>query len=94
MSPTTEDVWQARLAREASVPEDRVARMQRHNPAIIPRNHLVEAALVAAAEHSDLAPLERLLAVLATPFDHARVPAEFAEPAGPAAPPYRTFCGT
>ncbi len=86
--------WQARLAREASVTDDRVARMQRHNPALIPRNHLVEAALVAAAEHSDLAPLERLLAVLATPFDHARVPTEFAEPEGPAAPPYRTFCGT
>ena len=86
--------WQARLAREASVTDDRVARMQRHNPALIPRNHLVEAALVAAADHGDLAPLERLLAALATPFDHARVPTEFAEPEGPAAPPYRTFCGT
>ncbi len=86
--------WQARLAREASGTDDRVARMQRHNPALIPRNHLVEDALTAAAEHGDLAPLERLLAALATPFDHARVPAAFTEPAGPAAPPYRTFCGT
>jgi len=85
--------WQARLAREASVPEDRVARMQRHNPAIIPRNHKVEAALTAAADDGDLAPLERLLAALATPFDHARVPVEFSEP-DPGARPYRTFCGT
>ena len=86
--------WQARLAREAATPETRVARMQRHNPAIIPRNHQVEAALIAAADHGDLAPLERLLAALATPFDYARVPAEFAEPAAPDARPYRTFCGT
>ena len=86
--------WQARLAREGVTPEARVARMQRHNPAIIPRNHLVEAALTAAADAGDLAPLERLLAALATPFDHARVPAEFAEPAAPGARPYRTFCGT
>jgi uncharacterized protein YdiU (UPF0061 family) len=76
------------------VPEARAARMQRHNPAIIPRNHKVEAALTAAADHGDLAPLERLLAALATPFDHARVPAEFAEPADSGARPYRTFCGT
>ena len=68
--------------------------MQRHNPAIIPRNHQVEAALTAAADDGDLAPLERLLAALATPFDHARVPVEFAGPAAPDARPYRTFCGT
>jgi serine/tyrosine/threonine adenylyltransferase len=86
--------WQARLAREASDPDARVARMQRHNPAIIPRNHTVEAALTAAADDGDLAPLERLLAALATPFDHVRVPAEFAAPADPGARPYRTFCGT
>ena len=86
--------WQGRLAHEAVTPEPRVERMQRHNPAIIPRNHQVEAALTAAADDGDLAPLERLLAALATPFDHARVPVEFAEPAAPDARPYRTFCGT
>lgn len=47
-------------------------------------------ALTAAADQ-DLAPLERLLAALATPFDYARVPAEFAEPAAPDARPHRTF---
>jgi uncharacterized protein YdiU (UPF0061 family) len=86
--------WQARLAREASVPEERLARMQRHNPAIIPRNHAVEAALTSAADHGDLAPLERLLAALATPFDQTPVAAELAAPADPGARPYRTFCGT
>jgi serine/tyrosine/threonine adenylyltransferase len=86
--------WQARLAREALAPEERTARMQRHNPAIIPRNHVVETALTAATDHGDLAPLERLLAALATPFDHTGVPTEFAEPADPGTRPYRTFCGT
>jgi uncharacterized protein YdiU (UPF0061 family) len=62
---------------------------------VIPRNHLVEEALTAASDHADLAPLERLLAAIANPFDPSALPpAPFLEPAPPEAPPYRTFCGT
>jgi uncharacterized protein YdiU (UPF0061 family) len=86
--------WQARLAREARPLADAVALMQASSPAIIPRNHKVEEALTAAAERADMAPLERLLAALARPFDHVNVPPEFASPAPEDAGPYRTFCGT
>ena len=71
-----------------------VARIQASSPAIIPRNHKVEEALAAATERADMAPLERLLAALARPFDHGNVPPEFASPAPPDAAAYRTFCGT
>jgi uncharacterized protein YdiU (UPF0061 family) len=62
---------------------------------VIPRNHIVEAAL-AAAEKGNLAPMNRLLGVLAKPFEHGNVPAELKEPAPVVAgdEPYRTFCGT
>jgi uncharacterized protein YdiU (UPF0061 family) len=69
------------------------ALMRRHNPAFIPRNHLVEAALLAATRDDDLSVLHRLLEVLAAPYDHdADLPA-FREP-GPRGTRYRTFCGT
>ena len=38
--------------------------MRRHNPAFIPRNHLVEEALFAATEGHDLTVMQRLLDVL------------------------------
>ena len=67
--------------------------MRRHNPAVIPRNHHVEAALEAATGDGDLSVTERLLDVLATPYDHDRDLGLFSAP-GPDAQPYRTFCGT
>ena len=67
--------------------------MNAHNPAVIPRNYLVEAALT-AANGSDLAPLERLLNALANPYDESGKPVELLNPPPPGTPPCRTFCGT
>ncbi len=86
--------WQARLARQPQTAEAAAAVMQRHNPAVIPRNHKVEEALTAASERGDLGPLERLLAAVAAPYDHAWARPGFTEPAGPGGRSYRTFCGT
>jgi uncharacterized protein YdiU (UPF0061 family) len=68
--------------------------MDRANPVYIPRNHLVEEALTAATA-GDLAPFERLLDVVGSPFEArpgleryaARAPEDFGAT-------YRTFCGT
>ena len=67
--------------------------MRRHNPAVIPRNHKVEQALEAATQADDYSVMERLLEVLATPYDHGRDAPEFSAPDS-AGRPYRTFCGT
>jgi uncharacterized protein YdiU (UPF0061 family) len=85
--------WRARLDAEAADPGDRAATMRRANPAFIPRNHRVEAAL-AAAEQGDLAPFERLLAVLAHPFDDQPDAADLATPPRPEEEIDATFCGT
>ncbi len=53
--------------------------MRRANPAFIPRNHNVEAALAAAVE-GDLAPFERLHAVLSRPYDDQPESADLATP--------------
>ena len=67
--------------------------MRAHNPAFIPRNHNVEAALMAATTSHDFSVMERLLEVLAAPYDHERDLPMFSAP-GPDGRSYRTFCGT
>jgi serine/tyrosine/threonine adenylyltransferase len=67
--------------------------MDRVNPLYIPRNHLVEEALAAAAD-GDLDPLERLLEAVTTPFAERPGLERFAAPAPPDFGAYRTFCGT
>ncbi|MBS0660939.1 MAG: YdiU family protein [Verrucomicrobia bacterium] len=86
--------YRRRLAEQSVSPAESLALRRAHNPAIIPRNHLVEAALTAAVQERDLAPLQRLHTALARPFEHDSAPAEFRQPAGPASRAYRTFCGT
>ena len=65
--------------------------MQAANPAIIPRNHRIEQ-MIEAAVAGDMAPFERLMTALATPYvetdaDLSRAPSE--QEIVPA-----TFCGT
>ncbi|MPZ63737.1 MAG: YdiU family protein, partial [Propionibacteriales bacterium] len=67
--------------------------MDRVNPVYIPRNHLVEAVLVAATE-GDLHPLGRLLDAVATPYEERPDLERYAAPAPKDFGAYRTFCGT
>ena len=82
--------WQDRLGREGNS-DDAYALMRSVNPAVIPRNYLVEEAL-AAAEQDNLTPLHDLLAAITRPYEggdrarYAEIP--------PPTPGYRTFCGT
>ncbi len=85
--------WEARRARQPQSPVESEDLMRRHNPAFIPRNHNVEAALHAATSMDDYSVMARLLDVLATPYDHGRdLPMYSTSSSGEQ--PYRTFCGT
>lgn len=86
------DKWKARLDRQSQSSVESEQLRRDSNPAFIPRNHLVEAAL-ASAEQDDLGPMERLLEILAKPFDHSRQVAEYQQP-DLSGESYRTFCGT
>ncbi|MFN0130406.1 MAG: protein adenylyltransferase SelO [Verrucomicrobiales bacterium] len=86
--------WLARRVRQSQSLDESSALMRQRNPAVIPRNHLVEAALNAASRDQDLSHFHRLLEVLVHPFDHERHAPEFRAPAPADAPTYRTFCGT
>ncbi|MDD8023061.1 MAG: YdiU family protein [Paracoccaceae bacterium] len=81
--------WQARLADEF----DPQTVMARANPVRIPRNHQIEAAIVAAVD-GDFARFHRLGAALATPFDPAPEFADLEAAPRPEERVERTFCGT
>jgi uncharacterized protein YdiU (UPF0061 family) len=85
--------WRERYDQQTAAPERRIAAMRSANPAVTPRNHLVEAALEAAVKGEDMRPFDNLLAVLAAPFSE---PADdtYRQPAPPSVYSYRTFCGT
>ena len=88
------DRWKQRLSRETIDAEQRASAMRRVNPAFIPRNHRVEAALSAAVERNDYEPFNTLLKILERPFDDQPEFADFRHPGAIGSVPYRTFCGT
>jgi len=86
--------WRERVAREPQIGAERAAHMRRVNPAFIPRNHRVEAALEAASTHLNFEPFRRLLKVLENPYDDQPASVEFQQPPGPGERVHRTYCGT
>lgn len=86
--------WQARLRRQPQPLDAAVELMRAHNPAFIPRNHKVDEALNAATERGDLEVFQRLLEVLAKPYDHSHDRTEYSAPPAPGKRAYQTFCGT
>lgn len=86
--------WQARLGRQEESKELSYEMMKNSNPAVIPRNHRVEAALEAAVKNGDYSVMERLLDVLASPYDYSKEQDEYTKLPEIVDPYYRTFCGT
>ena len=84
------DRWQARLSSDRPAV---AAAMDRVNPVYIPRNHRVEEALSAATE-GDMAPFDRLVEVLARPFDERPGLEAYAHPAPASFGRHITYCGT
>jgi uncharacterized protein YdiU (UPF0061 family) len=85
--------WNARRAQQSQCDAESATLMRAHNPAFIPRNHRVEEALLAATSAGDLSVMEKLLEVLANPFDYERDLPKYTEP-GTDHGTYRTYCGT
>jgi serine/tyrosine/threonine adenylyltransferase len=85
--------WEERLLQEHQTKAEGQALMRKVNPSYIPRNHLVEEALL-AAEKGDMEPFHQLLEVIQQPYvlrpslaNYQNTPAAFDET-------YQTFCGT
>ena len=86
--------WRARLTQESAAATDRQASMYLANPALIPRNHLVEAAISAATDQDDFSVFHALLETLAEPMQYRDDLALYATPPRPEQVVSQTFCGT
>ena len=85
--------WRLRLAKEPQDAKARWTAIKAVNPAYIPRNHRIEAAIQAALK-DDLRPFNELVEVLSRPFVDQPDFAEYADPPQPHERVLRTFCGT
>lgn len=96
--PGTYDAWAAqwrrRLEDEPATAQERAGAMRKVNPAFIPRNHRVEAALNAAVEREDFGPFEELLDVVSRPYEDRPELEAYTHPARPEERVCQTFCGT
>ena len=82
--------WRSRLADESAP----ATAMRRVNPAIIPRNHLVEAALQAAVYRNDFAPFHTLLDLVSEPWVDRADRVAYTLPPREEERVRQTFCGT
>lgn len=88
------ELWQARLDRQEESKAASHQLMRKSNPAVIPRNHRVEAALEAAVKQGDYSVMEQLLDVLSSPYSYTPEQEEYCTVPALSTRPYRTFCGT
>ncbi|ANE47898.1 hypothetical protein SY83_18170 [Paenibacillus swuensis] len=86
--------WQARLGRQQEPITSSRELMRVSNPAVIPRNHLVEEALEAAVEEEDYSVMKQLIEVLASPFDYSVNQDKYCSLPQTSIGRYRTYCGT
>jgi len=86
--------WRRRLDEEPKDVQARSALMRSVNPAVIPRNHLVEAALDAASRRQNFQPFEELLDAVSRPYEERPELERLTIPARPEEAVLQTFCGT
>jgi len=87
--------WLVRVHGQNKSRDEMQALMKSQNPAIIPRNFLVEEAL-AAAENNDYSVAKKLISALKNPYDYSPSQEEFSKinPLSNCNCNYKTFCGT
>ena len=87
--------WKQRLGREEDADlTKRAEAMDKANPIYIPRNHLVEEALIDAVDQGALDKFDTLMQLLKTPYTLQEDKEKYAEPAPKDAAPHVTYCGT
>lgn len=85
--------WQSLIDQQPGGLPEALNRMASVNPIVIPRNHLVQAALD-EAEQGSMTRFDELLKACATPYDIAHAASIYAKPPPENFGPYVTYCGT
>ena len=83
--------WMHRIQKQKEGEKASKLMMLKHNPAVIPRNYLVERALSLAVMEQDYKLLNDLISALQKPYEDSKI---FSEPPLEEDMSYQTFCGT
>ena len=83
--------WENRVLINNGSVEKSIKLMKKNNPTVIPRNHKVEEALV-AANNNELSLTKKLLSILNKPYDNQHDIEDYLSPSSNNE--YQTFCGT
>lgn len=86
--------WFARVEQEDRSLAKSAAAMCAFNPSVIPRNHLVEAAIRAGEDNDDFGPFNALVDEVTRPFDERPENSMYILPPLPDEIVHQTFCGT
>jgi uncharacterized protein YdiU (UPF0061 family) len=86
--------WKKRLQSVHVSMEQAQAVMKKNNPYVIPRNNVIEEALIQASKYNDYSLFNEFLTVLRTPFDYQRVYQDEFVKNPIDNHDYVTFCGT
>ena len=86
--------WKYRLSLEKKSKKEILNLMLGVNPAIIPRNHIVEKSILAAELNSNYSYFNNLIEVLKKPYEEIEKNKEYQKPPNPDEEVFRTFCGT
>lgn len=86
--------WQERLRDEVCEPVACAAAMRRTNPAVIPRNHMVEAAIRAAEDNGDFQPFNDMVDEVILPFEPRPASSRYVQQPAHHEVVSKTFCGT
>ncbi|MFT6077353.1 MAG: hypothetical protein ACJA02_000304 [Myxococcota bacterium] len=86
--------WRNRIDQQELGEEEIFIKMNKINPAFIPRNHLIEKAIRKAADENDFNETKKLLEILQNPFDKIDGFNDYYLPARNEEKIGNTFCGT
>lgn len=89
-----EKLWKLRLKKQNQSSGQILQQMKQSNPAIIPRNYLVEQVLEEAVSQDNLVPFKQFLSALQDPYAYSEEQERYAMPAPTDQGNYQTFCGT
>jgi uncharacterized protein YdiU (UPF0061 family) len=84
--------WKAKWLQRVSSVDMYENLLEDYNPSVIPRNHLVEEALIQASEFENMKPFNELLEMLQSPYSSYNSEKYQTPPKSDAS--YQTFCGT
>lgn len=86
--------WREKLAEERATADGIKDLMRSVNPAVIPRNHMVEAAIRAAEDRGGFAPFHALVEEVTDPYRPRPEDSPYTRPPAPHEVVHQTFCGT